>query len=247
MRKLLTILFAGLLSVCSVDAQKVIPQTNPPRLVVDNAHILSPSQAEELEAKLVAFDNNTSNQIAIAIVSSLNDQPIEDVAVNTLREWKIGDKKKNNGILIVVAVEDRKIKIETGYGLEGAIPDVTCSDIIEKDIKPAFRQKDYFGGLSKATDDLGKAAAGEYSVQRAPRSGGKGAGNIFKFIIIVIIVIVILASRGGGGGGGIMMLPFLLGGGGGGNWDSGSSGGGGGDFGGFGGGSSGGGGASGSW
>jgi len=247
MKKLLIILFAGLLSVCFVHAQKVIPQPNPPRLVVDNAHILTGSQAEELEAKLVAFDNNTSNQIAIAIVSSLNDQPIEDVAVNTLRAWGIGDKKKNNGILIIIAVQERKIKIETGYGLEGAIPDITCNDIIEKDIQPAFRQKDYFGGLSKATDDLGKAAAGEYSVKRTTTTGGKGAGNLFKFIIIVIIVIVIMSARGGSGGGGLLMLPFLLGGGGGGNWESGSSGGGGGDFGGFGGGSSGGGGASGSW
>ena len=247
MKKQLIILLVGLFSVCLTNAQKVIPQSNPPRLVVDNAHILSASQAEELEAKLVAFDNNTSNQIAIAIVSSLNDQPIEDVAVNTLRAWGIGDKKKNNGILIIVAVEERKIKIVTGYGLEGAIPDITCNDIIENDIKPAFKQKDYLGGLSKATDDLGKAAAGEYSVKRATRSGGKGAGNIFKFIIIVIIVIVIMSARGGRGGGGLLMLPFLLGGGGGGNWDSGSSGGGGGDFGGFGGGSSGGGGASGSW
>ena len=246
MKKQLIILLVGLFSVCLTNAQKVIPQSNPPRLVVDNAHILSASQAEELEAKLVAFDNNTSNQIAIAIVSSLNDQPIEDVAVNTLRAWGIGDKKKNNGILIIVAVEERKIKIVTGYGLEGAIPDITCNDIIENDIKPAFKQKDYLGGLSKATDDLGKAAAGEYSVKRATRSGGKGAGNIFKFIIIVIIVIVIMSARGGRGGGGLLMLPFLLGGGGGGNWDSGSSGGGGGDFGGFGGGSSGGG-ASGSW
>ena len=248
MKKYLLIILAGLLSIYCVNAQKFIPKPNPPRLVVDNASLLSPSDAEALERKLVAMDDSTSNQIAVVLVKTLNDEPIEEVANKTFREWGIGNKKTNNGVLLLVAVDDRKVKIEVGYGLEGAIPDITCNDIIEKDIKTAFKQNNFIGGLVKATDDIGKAAAGEYHVQtnrsnQAPSKGG--IGSLIKFILIVVVVIVILASRGGGGGG-LLFLPFLLGGGGGGgNWDSGGSGGG--SFGGFGGGSSGGGGASGSW
>ena len=248
MKKYLIIILAGLLSVFFVNAQKSIPKPNPPRLVVDNAGLLSTADAEALERRLVAMDDSTSNQIAVVLVKTLNDEPIEEVANKTFREWGIGDKKKNNGVLLLIAVDDRKVRIEVGYGLEGAIPDITCNDIIENDIKPAFRQKDYIGGIVKATDDIGKAAAGEYHVKtdRSTKTSGKGIGSLIKFILIVVVVIVILASRGGGGGGGLFFLPFLLGGGGGGgNWDSGGSGGG--SFGGFGGGSSGGGGASGSW
>ena len=251
MKKYLLIILAGLLSVFFVNAQKSIPKPNPPRLVVDNAGILSPADAASLERTLVAMDDSTSNQIVVVLVKTLNDEPIEEVANKTFREWGIGNKKTNNGVLLLVAVDDHKVRIEVGYGLEGAIPDITCNDIIEKDIKPAFRQKDYIGGIIKATNDIGKAAAGEYHVQtnRSNKTSGKGIGSLIKFILIVVVVIVILASRGGGGGGGLMMLPFLLGGGGGGrSWDSGGSGSGGGSvFGGFGGGSSGGGGASGDW
>ena len=249
MKKQLFILLFSFLCICNAFAQKVIPKPNPARLVVDNASLLSPAEVETLERRLVALDDSTSNQITVVIVKTLNDQPIEDVAVNTFRDWGIGNKKTNNGVLLLIAVDDRKVRIEVGYGLEGAIPDITSSDIISKDIKPAFKQKDYYGGIVKATEDISKAASGEYHVQRASKSRGGGAGNIFKFVFIVFIVIIILASRGGrnggGGGSGLMMLPFLMGGGGSSNWDSGSSGGG--DFGGFGGGSSGGGGASGDW
>ena len=249
MKKFLLILLVGLLGMGNSFAQKVIPKPDPPRLVVDNAGLLSASDANALERRLVAMDDSTSNQIAVVIVKTLNDQPIEDVAVNTFRAWGIGNKKTNNGVMLLIAIDDRKVRIEVGYGLEGAIPDITCNDIIENDIKPAFKQNDYIGGIVKATNDISKAAAGEYHVKtnRIASGGGRNLGGLIKFIIIVIVVIVILAARGGGGGGGLMMLPFLLGGGGGGNWDSGGSGGGGGGFGGFGGGSSGGGGASGSW
>jgi uncharacterized protein len=249
MKKLLLIF--SLLFCVSLFAQKSIPKPNPPRLVVDNADILSGEQKAILEEKLVALDDSTSNQIAIVTVKTLNDEPIEDVAVNTFRDWGIGNKKTSNGILILVAVDDRKIRIEVGYGLEGAIPDITANSIIDNDIKPAFRQKNYYHGLDAAVDDLSKAAVGEYKVQRARHDSGSDGSGIVKFIAIVIFVVVLLAfgGRGGGGGGGFiapMILGSMLGGGGRSSSGWGDSGGGGG-FGGFGGGSSGGGGASGSW
>jgi uncharacterized protein len=248
MRKLLLII---LLAICwGVNAQKVIPQPNPPRLVVDNANILSPEQQATLERKLVVLDDSTSNQIVVLTVPTLGDQPIEDVAVETFRSWGIGSKKNNNGVLILIAVNDRKVKIEVGYGLEGAIPDVTCKDIIDNYISPNFKQGNYYKGLDEATDNLAKAAAGEYKVQRKDTSSGGGSG-IFVFIVIIVIVFVVIGgSRGGGGGGGLWLAaPLLFSGGGfgGGDDEGGGFGGGGGGFGGFGGGSSGGGGASGGW
>lgn len=249
MKKFLSI-FLLFLSV-QLFAQKSIPKPNPPRLVVDNAPVFDSYDRDQLERKLVALDDSTSNQIVILTVTTLNDEPIENVATKTFREWGIGNKKTNNGILVLVAVADHKVRIEVGYGLEGAIPDIIANDIIENDLKPAFRQNNYYAGINKAVDDLSKAAAGEYKVQRQRTNSSGGGSSLFKFIFIIIIVIVILAVRGSGrgGGGGLltgMLLGSMLGGGGrsgGGDW----GGGGGGGFGGFGGGSSGGGGASGSW
>jgi len=190
----------------------------------------------------------------VVIIPSLDGYPKEEYATKLLRDWGIGSKK-NNGILLLIAINDREIKIEVGYGLEGAIPDITALNIIDNDIKPAFKAGNYYQGIDQATDNLAKAAVGEYKVARAKKSKSKGSGGLF-LIILIIIFVVLRNGRGGGGsnigGGGFsdvatgMLLGSLLGGGsrGGGGW--GNSGGGGG-FGGFGGGSSGGGGAGGSW
>ena len=237
-------------------AQKSIPKPNPPRLVVDNANVLDGYDRDQLERKLVALDDGSSNQIVVLTVNTLNDEPIEDVATKTFREWGIGNKKTNNGVLVLIAVADHTVRIEVGYGLEGAIPDIIASDIINNDLRPAFRQNNYYGGINKAVDDLSKAAVGDYKVQRARNDYRQtsGSGSLFKFIFIIIFVIIIMAVRGRGGGtgggGGLltgMLLGSMLGGGGrgGGFGDGGGFGGGG--FGGFGGGSSGGGGASGGW
>jgi uncharacterized protein len=236
-------------------AQNIIAKPNPLTLVTDAAGVLSAEQRQALENKLVAFDDSSSNQIAVVIISSLDGYPKEEYATKLFREWGIGDKKNNNGILLLIAIQDRQIRIEVGYGLEGAIPDITALNIIDNDIKPAFKAGNYYEGIDLATDDIAKAAVGEYKVKKAKKSKGKGSGGLF-IIILVIIFIVLRGGRGGGsniGGGGFsdvatgMLLGSLLGGGsrhGGGGW--GDSGGGGG-FGGFGGGSSGGGGAGGSW
>ncbi|MBC7720950.1 MAG: TPM domain-containing protein [Pedobacter sp.] len=257
MKKLFFILLV-LAAVFQTSAQKSIAKPVPARLVVDNANILTSAEVETLERKLVALDDSTSNQIAIVTVKSLNGEALEDVAVATFRDWGIGNKKTRNGLLVLVSMEDRKIRIEVGYGLEGAIPDVTANDIINNDIKPNFKQGNYYAGLNTAVDNLSKAASGEYHVSRQkPNSGGKGVGGgSILGIIIIIIIVMALAGRGGGnggrGGGGGFIAPLLLGSilGGGGRGDSGGWGGGGssgGGFGGFGGGDSGGGGASGGW
>ena len=245
--------------VAKAQIDKAIPaRPSPPRLVNDFTQTLTPVQIEELERKLVAYDDSTSNQIAVVIIPTTQDYPIEDVGLQILRRWGVGNKKNNNGIVVLVAKNDHDVRIEVGYGLEGAIPDITASQIIRSDLIPNFKEDNYYRGLDLATNDIIKAAAGEY---KAPQgySGRrkKGLNPALIFLIILGVWIIFGASGGGRGGGGMLSRrgyrgwwgPVWPGGG----WGGGSSGGGwsggggGGGFGGFGGGGGGGGGASGSW
>ena len=257
MKRLLYILLWIGIAV-QVQAQELLPKPNPPRLVVDKAGVLSAEQVQILERQLVALDDSTSNQICIVTVPTLEGGSIDDYAVNLFRSWGIGNKKTNNGVLLLVAVNDRKVRIEVGYGLEGAIPDVTAKSIINNDLGPNFKQGNYYRGFVEAIESLSKAAAGEYKTPKAQKQKGTSGGEILIFIVIVVVILMIVGGgRGGGRGGGMMsrrgsggfLTPFILGSmlGGGGRSSGGSWGGGGGGFGGFGGGSSGGGGASGSW
>jgi len=234
-------------------AQNIIAKPSPATLVTDVAGVLTPEQKQALENKLVAIDDSSSNQIAVVIIPTLDGYPKEEYANKLFRAWGIGDKKKNNGVLLLIAINDRQIWIEVGYGLEGAIPDITALNIIDNDIKPAFKAGNYYEGINKATDNIAKAAVGEYKVAKAKKSKSKGSGG---FLIILIIIFLILRSGRGGGGSNIggsgfsdvatgLLLGSILGGGG--RGGGGVYGGGGGGFGGFGGGSSGGGGAGGSW
>lgn len=247
-------------------AQKIPARPSPPTLVNDFADVLTAEEERRLEQQLVAYDDTTSNQVAIVLINTLDDYPIEEYALRLFREWGIGNKQTNNGVLILAAIDDHKVRIEVGYGLEGAIPDITANHIIRDDIAPNFRSGDYYEGLAAAANSIILAAAGEYKAPEGYRNRGKkGYGTGIGVLILIIILVILFASRGGGGGGGFMsrrgyhdgwLGPFLLGsmlgrgsgrgGWGGGGW-SGGGGFGGGGFGGFGGGSSGGGGASGSW
>ena len=254
--KLFIVFFVAFFSLNQIEAQNVIPKANPPVLVTDLAGVLSPEQKQALENKLVSIDDSSSNQIAVVILATLDGNPIEEYANKLFREWGIGNKKSRNGVLLLIAIQDKKMRIEVGYGLEGAIPDVTSINIIDNDLKPAFRAGAYYEGIDKATDNIAKAAVGEYKVKREKQGKGKGS-NLILFVFILFIIVSILGRKGGGGGSNIgrsgfsdvatgMLLGSLLGGGGrsSGGWGGGDSGGG---FGGFGGGSSGGGGASGGW
>lgn len=264
MKKLLLILLLVVSYVTGI-AQNVIAPPNPPRLVNDYAGVLSNEQVAILEEKLVALDDSTSNQIAVVILKSLEGYDVQDYANKLFRSWGIGNKKTNNGVLILASIEDRKIWIEVGYGLEGAIPDVTASSIYRNEIVPEFKQQNYYRGIDNAINALSKAAVGEYKTKRVRKNNnGDDGGSVLTFIFIIIVVIFILfAGRGGGGrggrGGGMMsrrgaanvaealLWSSLLGGNNRGGGGFGGGGFGGGGFGGFGGGSSGGGGAGGSW
>jgi uncharacterized protein len=226
---------------------------------------MTPDQETALENKLVAYDDSTSIQIAIVTVPSIGDDVIDDYALKILRDWGVGNKKTNNGIVILAAIKERKVFIATGGGMESSVPDITAKEIVDNEIIPNFKGTDgdnYYRGFNGATDAIIKAAAGEYKAPEGYAQRGRGkqgrGGNIIGLIVFVIILLVLFVGRGGGGrggGGGLFggsgILPFILGsmigGGGRGGWSGGDSGGGGGGFGGFGGGSGGGGGAGGSW
>lgn len=257
-RFLLTILLA--FTFLFGIAQKVPPRPNPPRLVNDFTNTLSADQIESLERKLVAYDDSTSNQIVIAIIPTTNDYAPVDYATKLGREWGVGNKKTNNGLILLIAKDDHQIFIAPGYGLEGAIPDITANSIVVNEITPNFKANDFYRGLDLGTNAIMKAAAGEYKAPAGYRKKdkGKGNGSILGFVIIIGIIIF-LVSRGGRGGGGMVsrrgygdlvagaLLGNLLGGGGRGGAFGGGGSSGGGGFGGFGGGSFGGGGSGGSW
>lgn len=229
-------------------------------LVNDLTHsALTADQIQSLEGKLRTFEDSTSNQIAVVIIKSIGEYDINDYAYQLGRKWGIGGKEKNNGVLLLIAIGDRKLSIQTGYGLEGALPDMYTKRIIENDIKPFFKDGDYFGGINAGTNSIISLVKGEYKNDKpkAKSKGNKGTAGLIALIIIVVIIAII--KRGGGGGSQVIggrgaaeaiFLGMLLGGGGrgsGGGFGGGSSGGGGFGGGSFGGGSFGGGGSSGSW
>lgn len=230
---------------------------SPAQLVNDYTSTLTQDQKQSLERKLVSLDDSTYTQIVVVIVSSLGGQDVADAAIELGRKWGVGNKKNNSGVVLLISIEDRKLNISPGYGLEGALTDAESNDIIQDIITPNFKANNYYRGIDEGTNAILQAVRGEFNTPHASKSIGKGGGKLI-FIIIVIIVVLMLRS-GGGGGGGMMSRrgsgfwgPFILGNmlggsgrGGGGGWGGGSSGGGG--FGGFGGGSFGGGGSSGSW
>lgn len=236
----------------------------PNRLVNDYTQTLSSTQVDQLEHKLVAFNDSTTTQIAVVLIKSLEGYDIADYGVRLAEKWGIGGAKNNNGVLLLVSLGDRKVTIQTGYGVEGVLPDAITKRIIEREIKPNFKAGDYFAGLDQGTNAIISYTKGEYKNDN-PKAQAKNRGSGIAFVIIMIIIIILAIKKGGGGnseviGGRGSASPFwwlLMGsqlgrgsGGGFGGFSGGSGGfggGGGGGFGGFGGGSFGGGGSSGSW
>lgn len=270
--KKLALLISLLLSLCVfAQVERYIPNApNPPRLVNDltKQKLLTADQISFLEQKLVAYDDSTSNQIVIVIVDDLNGYEAVDYAVALGRKWGVGGKQFNNGIVLLVSTGgdagNRDAFIATGYGLEGAIPDITADAILENELIPNLKTGDYYRGFNQATDAIIKAAAGEYKAPAGYRDRSRSRGVSIGKIIVAIIVLSFLLGIFGGGrggrGGGYMsrrgssswLGPFIIGsmlgrGSSGGGWSGGGGGFGGGGFGGFGGGGFGGGGAGGKW
>ena len=236
--------------------------------VYDGINLLSATQKNTLEQKLIRYSDTTSTQIVIATISSTNGEYINYLGAQWGEKWGIGDAEKDNGIFILLAKDDRKIGISTGKGVEHLLTDAMSKRIIERDIIPYFKQNDYYGGLNRASDAIFEVMTGEYQGTRQNNSTEfPFEVIIFLFIIFIIFIIAISKSRGGGKGGNrgnrsgnrSLLEAIILSNmgrgsysrgsssGGFGRFGGGSSSGGGGFGGGFGGGSFGGGGASGGW
>jgi len=268
MKQLLLILFLSVFTL-SVFAQDIPERPNPPRLVNDMANVLSDQEEMQLESELVQFSDQTSTQICIVTLPTLNGMEISDLSFKIGEKWGVGQKGKNNGIVVVFKPkngnEKGQVFVAVGYGLEGVIPDAIANrNVVDYAMIPYFKQNDTYGGLAAGAKVLMSLASGEFTAadyQKATsgKKSDKDSGGGFILVILIIIVIVSLFKGGRGGGYSSRgSLPFWLamgmlgnnrGGGsfGGFSGGSGGFGGGGGGFGGFGGGSFGGGGAGGSW
>ena len=170
--------------------------TRPSTLVSDFAQVLSTQEQQQLEQKLVAFDDSTSTQIAVVILRTIGNYDISDYAVQLFNQWKIGQEKKNNGILLLIALDDHKVFINTGYGVEGALPDFTCHEIIQQDIVPNFKAGQFYLGIDAATNSIMAAVNGDFkSTGTTKRPKGSGVFPIFIVLLILLLVIGSKARR----------------------------------------------------
>ncbi len=224
-----------LILVCPAFAYCLeIPQ-KPQGYVSDYASMLSASSRRNLEEKLTRFERETSNQLIVAIFPGLEGEVLEDFSIRLAEAWKPGQKGKDNGVILLIFKNDRKVRIDVGYGLEGALPDAIAKQIIENEIVPEFRRRNFSGGIEKAVNAVIAATRGEYQPEK--KTVPFLPSIAFGFVSVVLGVLALMTAAGQRG--------YYLSGSGRGSWSSAGSWGGGG-FGG-GGGSFGGGGASGRW
>jgi uncharacterized protein len=250
-----------LLATCAFFIAPAYAAPNYPELagrITDQAGLLSPEEKADIERSLADLEQTSTDQIAVVTVKSLDGYAIEDYGIGLARKWGIGQKGKDNGILLIVAPNDRKVRIEVGRRLEPYMTDTMSALIIQNAILPKFRRGDYAGGIKDAVRDIKTVVLGDPEEVRRRAQGGQpsqdDSAEMFQLLVFLLFVAFILwvsynnarsMQTGGPGGprrrGGIIIIP---GGWGGGGWSGGGGGGGGWSG---GGGSFGGGGASGSW
>jgi uncharacterized protein len=261
MRLLRSLLVVLLVAIAAPAAAQTFPALTG--RVVDAANLLSPQQEQQLTQQLAALERASSRQLVVATVPSLEDRPIEDYGYQLGRHWGLGQRGANNGTILLIAPNERRVRVEVGYGLEPILTDAFTNRVIDEQIVPRFRENDMAGGIMAGTaalvEQLGAPPeqAEQRAVQAAERQRSRGSGGGGSFIglvfvgIVLLFILVPLIRRGrrgrrygtrgrrrGWGG-----APVLLWGGGGGGWGPGGGwgsggggwggGGGGGDFGGF--------------
>ncbi|NJK85390.1 MAG: TPM domain-containing protein [Bacteroidales bacterium] len=164
---------------------------DPPRMVNDFENFLNEDDLMQLEQKLVQFNNETSTQIALVILNDLQGYDINQFATELAHEWGIGQEGKDNGIVILLSPENRKISIQIGYGLEGVVPDAIAKRIIENEVLPEFRNGNYIAGLNNGINTLISLTRGEFTAEEYDKKTGGGA---LAGIIIVFFIIIVLGS-----------------------------------------------------
>ncbi len=238
MKSVLTTIFFTLL-IFSASAQRSVP-AHEGKWVHDEAGILSPQVEAQLETILKAHRDSTSTQIAVYLISSLDGDDIDSYALRVSEAWKLGQEKKDNGVLFLVAMDEKQMVIEVGYGLEGVLTDALSSRINRNEVAPYFRQGNYEAGIQAGVMAIIHTVQGTYVNDEPLVKKRKGRSPIGTIVFIVILIVAMSRkNRGGGGGTGgywsAAMMGSMLGGGYGrssGSWDSGGDFGGGGGFGG---------------
>jgi uncharacterized protein len=202
-----------------------IPALDSP--VVDTTGTLDATQKQQLEAQALALQQRKGSQLQVLMVPSTQPETIEQYAVRVFEQWKLGRKGVDDGVLLLVAKDDRRVRIETGYGLEGAIPDAIANRVIQEYLAPKFRASDYAGGITDATATLVKLIDGEalpepVSTHRISGEGGKGGGLLFAAFAAFVVATIVrgMFSRapsgirglftGGAAGGVALLLSSLL-------------------------------------
>ena len=192
-------------------SQRAIPALEGKR-VHDEAQVLSGQTIQQLESQLKQHEDSTSNQLAILIITSLEGDAIEEYALSVAEKWELGQKEKDNGAFLLIATDDRKMRIEVGYGLEGALTDAVCAQIIRNEMAPNFRRGDYDAGVLLAVNAMVRAIGGEYVADdstggNAPMTGKeKALIGLFVFGILGVFTFMGLASEGAPG----WVLYFFL-------------------------------------
>ena len=190
--------FLLLISVlCSVS---IAAETKIPKLeqrISDFTNTLSFQEWQQVDRLLKSFEDSTSTQVVVLMVSSLEGESIEEYANKTFTQNKIGQAKKDNGVLLVIAKQDHAMRIEVGYGLEGTLTDAITSQIIRQEITPYFKSDNYFGGIVTGVDAIMRATAGEYHAEsKGKRAPAASAGLLAIFILFVLFILMpILSSR----------------------------------------------------
>lgn len=172
------------------------PAPSPPRLVIDFTGTLSEVQRDELESKLVLLNDCTSTQVTVVLISSTEGEDIAQYAAELGEAWGVGSAKHDNGVVLLVAKDDRNLFIATGYGIDAALTDIQCSQIIEHVITPRFKAGDYYGGLYAGTDQIIAAVKGEYQDPGAvPRPLRIDWGSVLLIGAILLFVFFYFAFQ----------------------------------------------------
>ncbi len=191
LRRFVIIVF--LLGLFLVTGSRVFAYYNPGQalgFVNDYAHLLKPEQINALNKKLQNLEDVSSNQIAIVTIKSLKGDTINNFAVRLFADWKIGQAKKDNGVLILVAEQEHKMRIEVGYGLEGALPDAIANQIIVNVLRPAFKTGNYYQGLNLATDQIIAATKGEYKANSVKTNNTSFLNHLdFSSVLFLLFII----------------------------------------------------------
>lgn len=216
-RTALCVLVCAFIStIPTTHAEFIIPANDG--FVTDQAGILTQTQKSSLDSILLEYKSKTSNEIAVVILPDLGGHSIEDAGLQIGRQWGIGSKGKNNGILMLVDYAGHNVRFDVGYGLEGAVPDIVAKGIIDTDIVPNFRNGDYATGIAAAIDSLEKHIGGEYSADRyvvKQRSSLPGVVFLVMFLMLQWLLSILGRTKswwlGGvfGGIGGVGLALFF--------------------------------------